>query len=103
MLVDRRAGVISRAEVIDRILDKGIVIDGWAHVSLAGVIDLFTIETRIVVASIETYLKCSESFRQSLPVSGLCSTASRATARQSRLKRRFGGTQFLSTSQREKR
>lgn len=69
MLVDRRAGVASQAEVIEHILDKGIVIDGWARVSLAGVFDLLTIETRVVVASIQTYLKYSDSFSHALPVS----------------------------------
>lgn len=45
----------SLAEVIDRILDKGIVIDIWAKVSIAG-IELITIEARIVIASIQTWL-----------------------------------------------
>jgi len=44
------------AEVFDRVLDKGIVIDAWLRVSLVG-IDLFGIDARVVVASIETYLK----------------------------------------------
>lgn len=44
------------AEVIDRILDKGIVIDAFVRVSLVG-IELITIEARIVIASVETYLK----------------------------------------------
>lgn len=43
-------------EVLDRILDKGIVIDAWIRFSLAG-IDFLTVEARIVVASIETYLE----------------------------------------------
>ncbi len=46
----------SLAEVVDRILDKGIVIDAWVKVSLVG-IELITIEARVVVASVETYLK----------------------------------------------
>ena len=47
-------------EVIDRILDKGVVIDSWAHFSLVG-IDLLAIEARIVIASVETYLKYAEA------------------------------------------
>jgi ketosteroid isomerase-like protein len=43
-------------EVLDRVLDKGIVIDAWLRVSLAG-IDLIRVDARVVVASIETYLK----------------------------------------------
>ena len=50
----------SLAEVVDRILDKGIVIDAWVKVSLVG-IELITIEARIVVASVETYLKYAEA------------------------------------------
>lgn len=45
----------SLAEVLDRILDKGLVIDIWARVSIVG-IELLTIEARIVIASIERYL-----------------------------------------------
>lgn len=48
------------AEVVDRILDKGIVIDVWAKVSLVG-IELLSIEARVVVASVETYLKYAEA------------------------------------------
>ena len=43
-------------DVLDHVLDKGIVIDAWVRVSLIGV-DLVTIEARVVVASIATYLK----------------------------------------------
>lgn len=50
----------SLAEVVDRILDKGIVIDAWVKVSLVG-IELITIEARVVVASVETYLKYAEA------------------------------------------
>ena len=50
----------SLAEVIDRILEKGIVIDAWAKVSLVG-IELLSIEARVVIASVETYLKYAEA------------------------------------------
>jgi hypothetical protein len=50
----------SLAEVVDRILDKGIVIDAWAHVSLVG-IEVLSIEARIVVASVDTFLKYAEA------------------------------------------
>lgn len=50
----------SLAEVIDRILDKGIVIDAWARVSLVG-IELLAIEARVVVAGVDTYLKYAEA------------------------------------------
>jgi hypothetical protein len=45
------------------VLDKGIVIDAWVRVSLVG-IDLITVEARVVVASIDTYLKYSEAVGQ---------------------------------------
>jgi len=50
----------SLAEVIDRILDKGIVIDAWVRVSLVG-IELLAIEARVVVAGVDTYLKYAEA------------------------------------------
>ena len=50
----------SLAEVVDRILDKGIVIDACVKVSLVG-IELLSIEARVVIASIETYLKYADA------------------------------------------
>ena len=50
----------SLAEVIDRILDKGVVIDIWVRVSLVG-IELLTIDARIVIASVDTWLKYAEA------------------------------------------
>jgi hypothetical protein len=46
----------SQTDILDRILDKGIVIDAWSRVSLAG-LELVTMESRVVVASIQTYLE----------------------------------------------
>jgi len=60
MPVERTTGGSSLIDVLDRVLDKGIVIDAWVRVSLVG-IDLITVEARVVVASIETYLKYSEA------------------------------------------
>jgi gas vesicle structural protein len=50
--VERAAGGTSLIDVLDRVLDKGIVIDAWVRVSLAG-IDLITVEVRVVVSSID--------------------------------------------------
>ncbi len=50
---------VSLLEVLDRILDKGLVLDLFARASLVG-IEILTIEARIVVASVETYLKYAE-------------------------------------------
>src|SRR3954462_14941871 len=48
------------ADVIDLILDKGLVIDIYVRVSLVG-IELLTIDARIVVASVDTYLRFAEA------------------------------------------
>ncbi|MBI5232737.1 MAG: gas vesicle structural protein GvpA [Deltaproteobacteria bacterium] len=60
MAVEKTMASSSLVEVIDRILDKGIVIDAWARVSLVG-IELLAIEARVVVASVETFLKYAEA------------------------------------------
>lgn len=67
MPVERAAGGTSLIDVLDRVLDKGIVIDAWVRVSLVG-IDLITVEARVVVASIDTYLKYSEAVSAVAPV-----------------------------------
>ena len=48
------------ADVIDTILDKGLVIDAYVRISLVG-IELVTIDARIVVASVDTYLRFAEA------------------------------------------
>jgi gas vesicle structural protein len=68
MAVERSPGGSSLIDVLDRVLDKGIVIDAWVRVSLVG-IDLVTVEARVVVASIDTYLKYSEAVGITPPVS----------------------------------
>ncbi len=60
MAVEKAIGSSSLVEVIDRILDKGIVVDAWVRASLVG-IEILAIEARIVVASVETYLKYAEA------------------------------------------
>ena len=50
----------SLADVINTILDKGLVIDAYVRVSLVG-IELLTIDARIVVASVDTYLRFAEA------------------------------------------
>lgn len=53
----------SLAEVLDRILDKGIVIDVWARVSVVG-IELLTVEARVVAASVDTFLHYAQAISQ---------------------------------------
>ena len=62
----RRGGYLERpapsglADVVEIILDKGIVIDAYVRVSLVG-IELLTIDARIVIASVDTYLRFAEA------------------------------------------
>ena len=67
MPVERTPGGTSLIDVLDRVLDKGIVIDAWVRVSLVG-IDLITVEARVVVASIDTYLRYAEAMGITGPV-----------------------------------
>ena len=60
MPVERAPGGSSLIDVLDRILDKGIIIDAWVRISLVG-IDLITVEARVVVASIDTYLRYADA------------------------------------------
>ncbi|GAB3777572.1 hypothetical protein GCM10028796_56880 [Ramlibacter monticola] len=60
MSVERVVGGSSLVEVLDRVLDKGIVVDAWIRVSLVG-IELVTIEARVVIASVDTYLRYAQA------------------------------------------
>jgi hypothetical protein len=60
MAVEKSVGSSSLVEVVDRVLDKGVVIDAFARVSLVG-IELVAIEARVVISSVETYLKYAEA------------------------------------------
>jgi len=60
MAVEKAIASSSLAEVVDRILDKGIVIDAWVRVSLVG-IEILAIEARAVVAGVDTFLKYAEA------------------------------------------
>ena len=53
----------SLADVIDTILDKGLVIDIYVRVSLVG-IELLTMDARIVIASVDTYLRFAEALNR---------------------------------------
>jgi gas vesicle structural protein len=60
MAVGRGLASSTLVEVIDRILDKGLVVDFWVTVALIG-IEIVSIEGRVVLASVETYLKYAEA------------------------------------------
>jgi hypothetical protein len=68
MPVKRVPGGTSLIDVLDRVLDKGIVIDAWVRMSLVGV-DLISFEARMVVASIDTYVQHAEPVRLVPPIS----------------------------------
>jgi gas vesicle structural protein len=55
MAIQKAPASSSLIDVLDRVLDKGIVIAAWVRVSVVG-IDVITVSARITVASIETYL-----------------------------------------------
>src|SRR5688572_2387134 len=84
MPVERTSGGTSLIDVLDRVLDKGIVIDAWVRVSLVG-IDLITVEARVVVASIDTYLKYSEAVGTVAPAARPGAEARSAEARADEL------------------
>ncbi len=60
MAIEKSVASSSLAEVVDRILDKGVVVDAFVRVALVG-IELIAIEVRAVVASVETWLKYAEA------------------------------------------
>jgi hypothetical protein len=58
--VQKMGGSSGLADVLNVILDQGIVIDAWARVSVIG-IEILTIEARVVIASVNTYLRYAEA------------------------------------------
>jgi gas vesicle structural protein len=58
--LERKQETSSLADVVSTILDKGIVIDVFARVSLVG-IELLRVDARVVVASVDTYLRFAEA------------------------------------------
>jgi hypothetical protein len=58
--INRAPRPSSLADVLDLILDKGLVIDAYVRVSLVG-IEILTIDARVVVASVDTYLRFAEA------------------------------------------
>jgi len=94
MAVERAAARASLIDVLDRVLDKGIVIDAWVRVALVG-IDLITIKARVVVASIETYLRYSEELALAAPGPTSAVTAPRLVASDERPWIAAGGSNRL--------
>jgi hypothetical protein len=87
MAIEWASGNSSLIDVLDRVLDKGIVNDASVRVSLVG-IDLVTVEARVVVASIATYLQHSETMSRMWPVLNLAAFDRKTTRVGRRLPRR---------------
>lgn len=56
MSIERAGAGSSLVDVLDRVLDKGIVVDAWVRLSIVG-IDLVTVEARVIISSIDTYIR----------------------------------------------
>jgi hypothetical protein len=87
MTLDRMTTGANVIDVLDHVLDKGIVIDAWIRASLAA-IDLVTVDAHIVVASISTYLFYAGGGADIVPVAGPAGPAfSRLRALEAQLRR----------------
>src|SRR5207245_4278468 len=85
MAVERTADRTSFLDALDRVLDKGIVIDAWMRASLGGVgIDLITVETSVIVVSIATYLRTSAAGVPLTPCGRAATAATSTTRRRAR-------------------
>jgi hypothetical protein len=104
-MVTRRAlPQSSVAEVLDRVLDRGIVIDAWLRVSVAG-ITLIDVDVRVVVASISTYVRHSDALARaplaSRPAAGPARAEAHRTMRRPGLQLRCEqGCTFIRAAQR---
>ncbi len=63
MVIERASSNGSLIDVLDRVLDKGRVIDAWVRVSVVG-IELVTVEARVVVASISTFFAHADALAE---------------------------------------
>jgi hypothetical protein len=86
-VLERKQETSSLADVVGTILDKGVVIDVFARVSLVG-IELLRVDARVVVASVDTYLRFAEAVdrlelgsREPGQLSDVVGDISQATAR----------------------
>ena len=94
MSVERSRGV-SMIDVIDRVLDKGIVVDYCARVSLAGVDILTWIDARVIVASFDTYVQYAERIGSTGLLRDSCLRSTSALRGIDRTSRKGRGVPFL--------
>ena len=90
MVVERSSAHGSFIEVLDRVLDKGLVIDAGVRVCIAG-IQLIGVEARVVVVSIPTYLKFSATVAETTTAARPASPAPRSPAAVPTPRPRSGG------------
>jgi len=76
-MIDRASSNVSVIDLLDRVLDKGIVIDASVRVSVVG-IDLVGVDVRVVVSSIATYLTYAPGLHDGAPASRPTETERRA-------------------------
>ena len=86
MSIDRVSPGTSVIDVLDHVLDKGIVIDAWVRVSLVG-IDLITVEARVIVASIDTYVSRATALAHIEPSASPATTPARRPTLEDQLRR----------------
>src|SRR6185436_11177190 len=86
MSIDRVSPGTSVIDVLDHVLDKGIVIDAWVRVSLVG-IDLITVEARVIVASIDTYVARATAIAHLEPSASPAGTAAHRPTLEDQLHR----------------
>ncbi|MCL6578972.1 MAG: gas vesicle structural protein GvpA [Candidatus Bathyarchaeota archaeon] len=75
MPVEKSVPSATLVEIVDRVLDKGLVVDAWVKVSLVG-IEILTVELRAVVASVETWIKYAEAVGLTMAAPAAAPTAS---------------------------
>jgi gas vesicle structural protein len=61
--VPRQNGSSSLADVLTVLLEKGLVVDAWVRLSVIG-IEVLTLEARVIVASVDTYMRYAEAIGQ---------------------------------------
>ena len=81
MALDRVSPRSNVIDILDHVLDKGIVIDAWMRVSVGG-IDLITVEARMLVASLQTYVSYADALAGLAPVASRLFDASAQRGRR---------------------
>lgn len=92
MVVERKPAGCELIDVLDRVLDKGIVIDASMRIGLVG-LDLVSLDMKVVVASIETYLRHCDA----LALAGTCVLPPSSTDKSVQITKARKVTQILAS------